>query len=132
MLEGEICVRNAVFRWVIDDAKMLLRLSIKSRLDATMSSRLRELGPTGKIVTITDLADRVPAYRYYTAYAIACCHELIRAPRKYLLDPRVDLLDPRYRPNDATQPERYASRRASAPQARNFFKRCSVFRFIYK
>ena len=30
-----------------------------------------------------------------------------RAPRKYLLDPRVDLLDPRYRPNDVTQPERY-------------------------
>ena len=48
----------------------------------------------------------------------------IRAIREYLLDPRVDLLDSRVRPN--------ASRRSSASKTRTFFFSCSVFRFIYK
>ena len=62
-------------------------------------------------------------------------HELIRARQEYLLDGRVDLLDPRYRPNASHHPSatRHTTRaQRVTPQARNFLNRCSVFRLIYK
>ena len=45
--KGKFAFATPVFRWVIDDAKMLLRLSIKSRLDATMSSKGTKGGHKG-------------------------------------------------------------------------------------
>ena len=61
--------------------------------------------------------------------------QLIRARQEYLLEGRVDLLDPRYRPNASHHPSatRHTTRALRVtPQARNFVNRCSVFRLIYK
>ena len=62
-------------------------------------------------------------------------YTIIRARQEYLLEGRIDLLDPRYRPNALHHPSATChTTRAQrvTPQARNFFNRCSVFGLIYK
>ena len=85
---------------------------------------------------ITLLTCKYPAVRFalYTT-TLERTIELIRARQEYLLDGRVDLLDPRYRPNASLHPSatRHTTRaQRVTPQARNFLNRCSVFRLIYK